>query len=48
MASGGVSSLDHIKELSSSSRIEGVICGRALYEEEFTLKEAMNAASQLS
>jgi len=48
IASGGVSSLDHIKELASSSRINGVICGRALYEEEFTLKEAMNAASQPS
>ncbi len=44
IASGGVSNLDHIKELSSSARIHGVICGRALYEEEFTLKEAMKVA----
>ena len=48
IASGGVSNLEHIKELSSSSRIYGVICGRALYEEKFTLKEAIKAASQSS
>ena len=48
IASGGVSNLDHIKELSSSSRIYGVICGRALYEKKFTLKEAIKVASQSS
>ena len=45
IASGGVSSLEHIRELSSSSRIHGVICGRALYEEKFTLKEAIKEAN---
>ena len=48
IASGGVSSLDHIKELSSSSRIYGVICGRALYEKSFSLKDAIKAANQSS
>ena len=48
IASGGVSSLDHIEELSSSSRVYGVICGRALYEQKFTLKEAIKVASQSS
>ena len=47
IASGGVSSLEHIRELSSSSRIHGVICGRALYEEKFTLEEAIKVANQL-
>ena len=46
IASGGVSSLEHIRELSSSSRIYGVICGRALYEEKFTLEEAIKVANQ--
>ena len=42
IASGGVSSLDQIKELFNSAvSLEGVICGRSLYEEAFTLEEAM-------
>ena len=42
IASGGVSSLDHIRELSNSSvDLEGIICGRSLYEKAFTLEEAI-------
>ena len=42
IASGGVSSLDHIRELSNSSvELEGIICGRSLYEKAFTLEEAI-------
>ncbi len=41
IASGGVSSLSHIKELSACRIISGVICGRALYENTFSLEEAL-------
>ena len=42
IASGGVSSLNHIRALSNSSvDLEGVICGRSLYEKAFTLEEAI-------
>ena len=41
IASGGVSSLSHIKELSACKIISGVICGRALYENTFSLEEAL-------
>lgn len=42
-ASGGVSSLEDLKRLSSASEsgIDSVIVGKALYEERFTLKEAL-------
>ncbi len=46
IASGGVSSLEQIKNLSQTFNqisIAGVICGRALYEGVFTLKEAINS-----
>ena len=45
IASGGVASLDHIKELSESGSIYGTITGKALYEKAFTLEEAIEAAS---
>jgi phosphoribosylformimino-5-aminoimidazole carboxamide ribotide isomerase len=42
IASGGVSSLNHIRALSNSNvDLEGVICGRSLYEKAFTLEEAI-------
>ena len=44
IASGGVSSLSHIKELSDRKKISGVICGRALYENAFSLKEALEVS----
>ncbi len=40
IASGGVGSLEHIKELSTLP-IEGIIVGRALYEGKFTVKDAI-------
>ena len=42
IASGGIGSLDHLRELGTiaSAGIEGVIVGRALYEKAFTLAEA--------
>mgnify|MGYP002821610113 FL=1 len=47
IASGGVSSLDHIRALSKSTvPLEGVICGRSLYEKAFTLSEAMKIVEQ--
>jgi phosphoribosylformimino-5-aminoimidazole carboxamide ribotide isomerase len=47
IASGGVASLDDIKELAAhfNDRVVGVIVGRALYEGNFTLAEAIAAAA---
>jgi phosphoribosylformimino-5-aminoimidazole carboxamide ribotide isomerase len=44
IASGGVSSLEDIQRLKSleGKGVEGVIIGKALYENKFTLKEALN------
>jgi len=47
IASGGVSSLEHIRALLKSTvPLEGVICGRSLYEKAFTLSEAMKIVEQ--
>jgi len=45
-ASGGVSSLDDIKRLrdAGDSRVDSVIVGKALYEGNFKLEEAISAA----
>lgn len=49
IASGGVSSLSDIETLTSLSaggrRLEGVIVGKALYEGEFTVEEAIAACA---
>jgi phosphoribosylformimino-5-aminoimidazole carboxamide ribotide isomerase len=44
IASGGVSSLEDISRLKSleAEGVEGVIIGKALYEEKFSLKEALS------
>lgn len=42
IASGGVGSLDDLAMLASSGRVDGAIVGRALYEQKFTLGEAMS------
>ena len=44
IASGGVSSLEHISQLVKEKIISGVICGRALYENSFTYQEALKAS----
>ncbi len=46
VASGGVSSLEDIKSLKSlgSKSLEGVIIGTALYEEKFSLEEAIKVS----
>ena len=41
IASGGVSSLDHIIQLVDKKNISGVICGRALYEKVFTYADVL-------
>ena len=41
IASGGVSSLEHLKQLSYENILFGAICGRALYESAFTYSEAL-------
>jgi phosphoribosylformimino-5-aminoimidazole carboxamide ribonucleotide (ProFAR) isomerase len=49
IASGGVGSLGDIRGLAASDiSIEAVIIGRALYENRFTLPEAIEAASRSS
>ena len=47
LASGGVTVLEHIRRLAGTGA-EGVIVGRALYEEAFTLPEAIAAAQEAS
>jgi len=44
IASGGVTTLDHIRELLrlESSGVQGIIIGRALYEGSIDLKDALN------
>ncbi|HEY5208780.1 MAG TPA: 1-(5-phosphoribosyl)-5-[(5-phosphoribosylamino)methylideneamino]imidazole-4-carboxamide isomerase [Stellaceae bacterium] len=44
IASGGVSSLDDIRELKKYPRIDGAIIGRALYERKFALADALEIA----
>jgi phosphoribosylformimino-5-aminoimidazole carboxamide ribotide isomerase len=43
IASGGVHSLDHIRALAAEN-IPAVVVGRALYDKQFTLREAIEAA----
>jgi phosphoribosylformimino-5-aminoimidazole carboxamide ribotide isomerase len=45
IASGGVGSLDDLRALSSVPNVSAVIVGRALYENTFTLEEAVAAAA---
>lgn len=48
VASGGVSSLEDISRFKDMERqgVEGVIIGKALYEEKFSLKEALSLAKK--
>ena len=45
IASGGIASLDDIRALKASRRIDGAILGRALYEGRFELRDALRAAA---
>ena len=47
LASGGVGSLDDIRQLALQPAITGVIVGKALYEKSFTLEAAVLAAGEL-
>ena len=48
IASGGISSLDDLSKIMALKRenIKGVVIGKALYENKFTLKDAVKACSQ--
>ena len=46
IASGGVSSLEHLKQLSNENILFGAICGRALYESAFTYSEALEVVGR--
>ena len=46
IASGGVSSLEHLKQLSNDNILFGAICGRALYESAFTYSEALEVVGR--
>ena len=41
VASGGVGALDHLKELASVVGLDGVIVGKAIYENKFTVNDAL-------
>ncbi|HEV7918667.1 MAG TPA: 1-(5-phosphoribosyl)-5-[(5-phosphoribosylamino)methylideneamino]imidazole-4-carboxamide isomerase [Solirubrobacterales bacterium] len=45
IASGGIGSLDHLRSLVelNEGNLEGVIAGKALYEQKFTVAEALDA-----
>ena len=45
IASGGVGSLDHLRQLrrEAPAAVEGVIVGRAIYEGRFTVEQALAA-----
>jgi phosphoribosylformimino-5-aminoimidazole carboxamide ribotide isomerase len=41
VASGGVGALDHLKELAAVVGLDGVIVGKAIYENKFTVNDAL-------
>jgi len=41
IASGGVSSLDDVRELAGVSGLTGIITGKAIYEGRFSVREAV-------
>ena len=47
VASGGIASLDDLRALAAAGpdAIEGAITGRAIYEGNFTLEQALEAAT---
>jgi len=47
IASGGIGSLDHLRELARAG-VEAAVCGRALYAGAFSLAEALTALAEES
>jgi phosphoribosylformimino-5-aminoimidazole carboxamide ribonucleotide (ProFAR) isomerase len=45
IASGGVGTLDHLRDLAAGPGIEGVIVGKAIYENRFTVADAIGVLS---
>ena len=45
LASGGVGTLEHLRALSRIPNVAGAVVGRALYENAFTLEQAVSAAA---
>ncbi len=46
IASGGIGSLDHLRELATHPGIDSVIVGRAIYDNVFTVEDALLVASE--
>ena len=46
IASGGIASLDDVNALARTGVVAGAICGRALYEEKFSLEAALAAVEK--
>jgi phosphoribosylformimino-5-aminoimidazole carboxamide ribonucleotide (ProFAR) isomerase len=45
IASGGVGDLSHVRDLATLAQLEGVIVGKAIYENRFTVAEAVQVLS---
>lgn len=45
VASGGVGNIEHLRQLSAVRGLDGVIVGKALYENRFTVSQAVEALS---
>jgi phosphoribosylformimino-5-aminoimidazole carboxamide ribotide isomerase len=45
IASGGVGSIEHVRQLAAAKPIWGVIIGRGLYEGKVDLREALRVAA---
>jgi len=45
IASGGVGTLEHLRELANVTNLQGVIAGKAIYERRFSVQEAIQALS---
>jgi phosphoribosylformimino-5-aminoimidazole carboxamide ribotide isomerase len=45
IASGGVGDISHVRELASLLQLDGVIVGKAIYENRFTVAEAVQVLS---
>ena len=45
IASGGVGTLEHLRELANVANLQGVIAGKAIYERRFSVQEAIQALS---